>query len=90
MRHTRYCTQRRMRRNASKRRFRGLHNAVNIKYVHNIQKLQNCKNSIEIQAILRYSIFRKLKKVGRNNILSINCDAVSPAAQDMVLAARCA
>ena len=62
---------------------------VYIKYVHNIQKLQNCENNIEIPLVLRYSINYKRIEVGRNNISSINCDIVFPAPQDIVPAVGC-
>lgn len=89
MRSTRYCTKRQSRQELRKIWFLGLHNDVYIKYVHNIQKLQNCENNIEIPLVLRYSINYKRIEVGRNNIPSINCDIVFPAPQDIVPAVGC-
>ena len=86
---TRYCTKRQSRQELRKIWFLGLHNDVYIKYVHNIQKLQNCENNIEIPLVLRYSINYKRIEVGRNNISSINCDIVFSAPQDIVPAVGC-
>ena len=68
--------------------FRRLHNIVYIKYVHNRQIFEKTENSIEIQGNLQYSINHRVKKVGRNNIFSINCDCVPLTPQDIVAARR--
>lgn len=45
-------------------RLRGLHNAVNIIYVHNQQILTKSRKSVEIQGFLRYSMYRRKENVG--------------------------
>lgn len=81
---TRYRIRRRLRDGTLLMRFHGLHNAVNIKYVHNRQKIEKTQNSIEITENLEYSINHREKKVGRNNIFGINCDCVPILPQDIV------
>ena len=88
MLYTRYCVRQRKTPATAASQFQSLHNNVYIKYVHNRQIFEKTENSIEIQGNLQYSINHRVKKVGRNNIFSINCDCVPLTPQDIVAARR--
>ena len=65
-------------------RFRSLHNAVYIRYVHNQQIFTNFFKNVEFHLFLRYSMYRKLENVEifqRNRII---CGLHHCGTQDVV------